>query len=425
MADVIVELGPWPLGVNNVDDAHTPAFQPATPEKPAPAFLRAADNVDVDRSGGYQRRQGRTKRMELTDGHSGISIGGMLLVVDHGELKQVFPDYSTKTLVAGLGPDELSYAEAGGVVYWSNGDMVGRIQGGQASCWGLRACGPPTLTLTAGNLRAGRYLVATTVVVDEIESGSRGATAIDVPENCGILVDPHDEDPLADTIEIYCSDCNGSALFWMREGSTLINQVGTSTDLFDGLGAYPPPAGQIVRAYNGRILVAAGSVLYWSEPLAYHRFHVETDFQMFSSPIVLLEPMTDGFYLAVEDGATYWVAGAGPENWSPVVINNRPVCSGQALRLPGRKLPWAQTEAICAVWGTADGWAVGLPNGTVKYPTDGRIAVDTHTKATLAYREEGGLRQILMSLRDKSSISHFGIGDTASAVVYKADGSIQ
>jgi hypothetical protein len=265
---------------------------------------------------------------------------------------------------------------------------------------------------------------------DGVESGVRGSAVIDVPEDgYGIAVTPRGVDPDADTLHVYCSGPNRGDLFWVKSvpvgTEIVVDQVDVSTDLFDGMGAYPPPPGQIVRAFNGRILVASGATLYWSEPLAYHRFQIETDFQMFQAPIVLLEPMADGFYVAVENGPTWWVAGDDPANWRPRELTSRPVCQGAALRLPGHKVPWAQTGEMVAIWGTADGWAAGLPSGVLRFPTDSRIAMDTHTKATMAYREEDGLRQILMSLRDKTMTSRLGASDRASAVVYKADGTVQ
>lgn len=410
------------LGVNTVDDPKSERFQSGD----SSAFLRHAENVDVDRTGGYRRRQGRTKRLALTDAHSAFAIGGRILLVDDGALQWVDPHgLTTQPLVTGLGTHEVSYAALGGEVYWSNGSQCGRVSGDEATFWGLTPCGPPTLALTTGSLRAGRYLVATTVTVNGIESGSRGATAIDVPDQGGILVTPTDVDPWAEALQLYCSDPDHSDLFWVKEGSALIDQVGVSTDLLDGLGASPPPPGQLVRAFNGRLLVASGATLYWSEPLAPHRFRLDTDFQMFTAPIVLLEPMPDGFYVAVEQGPTWWVGGDDPANWRPREISARPVCGGSALRLPGNKLPWAQTTEIVAIWGTADGWACGLPGGVVQYPTEGRLAMDPSAKATLAYREEDGLRQILMSLREQTGASRLGASDRTSATIIKADGTIQ
>jgi hypothetical protein len=128
-----------------------------------------------------------------------------------------------------------------------------------------------------------------------------------------------------------------------------------------------------------------------------------------------------GFYLAVANGDTLWVAGDDPATWKPTIVDTAAVAEGMALVLPARKLPWLQMDSDLpvAVWATADGPAVGLPGGTVRHPTDGRVAMDTNAKATLAYREQDGLRQVLLSLRDKTANSQLGMADHATVTVIK------
>ena len=46
--------------------------------------------------------------------------------------------------------------------------------------------------------------------------------------------------------------------------------------------------------------------------------------------------------------------------------------------------------------------------------------MDANKKATLLYREEDGLAQILLNLREKQITSRFGMGDRVDATVIKA-----
>jgi hypothetical protein len=427
-----LNIGPWPLGVNNVDSQRARAFQPAMQPGDKPPMLREADNLDLDRNGFLKSRVGRTKALTLTSAHSAVSVGGHLLLVDDGALKLVIPGgtYQTETLATGLGPAEVSYAALGGDVFWSSENANGRITNGQAAFWGLDACAPPSLSPSAsGALRAGRYLVAVTVEANGIESGCRGSSLVTLTETGGISVSIVGIDSNATSMNVYVSDTDGKDLFWVRNQPIVqnftVDQVGISLDLLDGLGVYPPPKGQIVREFKGRLLVAAGSTLYWSGALEPHRFRLGSDLQMFQSRIVLLEPTIDGFYVACEAGPTWFVQGDDPDNWRPMEVATIPVCEGSALRIEGSKLPWAQTDALCVVWATRDGWAAGQPGGIIKYPTSGRIAMDTNAKASLVFREEGGLRQILLAARDKTALGRFGATDRATATVIKADGTIQ
>ncbi len=433
-----IDLKVSPLGVDNVSDARSEVFQPPMQPGDKPALLREANNVDVDRYGKLTRRNGRIKLADLTDGHSGTSNGGMMMLVDGGDLKRGHPNGELTTLVSGVGSTEISYCEAGGLVFWLNEQHTGCIVDGALAFWGLASPDAPGLAEVGGNLPPGKYMVALTVEARlrpgldwYIESGCHAQAArITVGENAGIqITSTTNIDPRAASINIYCTEPNGRDLFWVDMvdiGAPLyINAVSKSLDLCDGLGAYPPPTGQIVREFSGRILVASGSTLYWSEPLAYHRFHLGSDLQTFPSRIVLLEPQIDGFYVACEDSATWFVAGTDPDEWRPIEVANLPTCEGEAIRVEGHKVPWAQTDAEVVAWATKDGWAAGLPGGIVKFPTSGRIAMDTHAKATMAFREQDGLRQLLLSMRDKRAASRFGATDRAVATVIKADGTIQ
>jgi hypothetical protein len=425
-------LGPWVLGVNNVDSQRSPVFQPSSGPNAKPTMLRKADNLDLDRNGFLRSRVGRTKILSLTNAHSACSINNMILLVDNGILKRInLNDLSqVETLVTGLGNEEVSYTSIGQEVFWSNKNKKGRISNGLATFWGLNACVPPAVQAnSSGSLRAGRYLVALTVEANGIESGCTGSSLVTLPSDGGIAVSVVGIDSNATSINVYISDTDGDSLFWATNipvcSSFQIEQTGVSLELLDGIGIYPPPEGHIIREFNGRLLVAVDSVLYWSGALEPHRFRIGSDLQLFPSRIVMLESSVDGFYISCENGATWFVRGDDPDAWQPTKVSTVPVCEGAALKVEGHKIPWAQTDSLVVVWATKDGWAAGLPGGTIKYPTHGRIAMDTNAKATLAFREENSLQQILLSMRDKTAIGRFGATDRATATIIKADGTIQ
>ncbi|MGB5834137.1 MAG: hypothetical protein WBG92_19420, partial [Thiohalocapsa sp.] len=62
----------------------------------------------------------------------------------------------------------------------------------------------------------------------------------------------------------------------------------------------------------------------------------------------------------------------------------------------------------------------GLPGGQLRYLTDGRVAMPDYGKASLAFREENGLRQVLLSLREQRGGSRLASTDTAECEVIKA-----
>jgi hypothetical protein len=75
---------------------------------------------------------------------------------------------------------------------------------------------------------------------------------------------------------------------------------------------------------------------------------------------------------------------------------------------------------MVSVWATADGFVAGMNNGRLVHLTEDVVAMDANKKATLLYREEDGLAQILLNLREKQITSRFGMGDRVDATVIKA-----
>jgi hypothetical protein len=272
---------------------------------------------------------------------------------------------------------------------------------------------------------AGQYMVALTCEADGIESGARYAETITLTETAGIAISQITSNIYAQYINIYVTSTNGKDLYWAKRISVAttatVADLPESTDVLDSMHFYPPPQGaRIVRLFKGRLLVVAGKALYWSQPLAPHWFDLSKDVQLFAEEPRLVETVADGFYLA-EGDRTWWVAGDDPSTWQPTLVDNTPVCSGRALRLPGRKIPALETTAMVVVWVTASGPVVGLPGGLVAHLTDRTLAINPNQNATLSYREENGLSQILMNLKDKTASSGFGATDRATCTVTKAN----
>ena len=133
----------------------------------------------------------------------------------------------------------------------------------------------------------------------------------------------------------------------------------------------------------------------------------------------MIAPLDGGFYVGTEQ-EVYWVQGDDPENWSPKLVDHRPALEGKTLLIDSRKIPSLQTTGVVRVWASTDGAAVGLPGGAVRHLTDGVLSTDPHKYATIAYREDRSLRQILMGLREKVSTTNFGASDTATCRIVRA-----
>ncbi len=95
-------------------------------------YLKTAINVDIDDNRMLHRRPGREKVYSGTPrcfwprANIGISFA---LFLEGTNLKQLNPDYTTKTLLTGLDPDsDMDFVYVNGRVYYTNGTLIGYIK---------------------------------------------------------------------------------------------------------------------------------------------------------------------------------------------------------------------------------------------------------------------------------------------------------
>lgn len=350
-------------------------------ERFGPGDLARADNVNLDATGKLSRRAGRTKVL-AGDAHSLWAHGDLCLFASGDALRRLHPDYTSEVLRTGLTAGaRISYCAVNGRTYWSNGFETGVIEQGRARSWGLAS---PTAQGTAhaviGHLPAGTYQWAVTYLRDDgQESGTAVAGRIDLAsDNAGIYFDdlPVSADAGVAAKVLYLSECNGAVLY---EATTLLPAATTTMVIAPGNAALPlqtqflqaPPAGQIVAYYRGRLFVASGNILYYSEPHAFEHFDLR-HYLPFDGPITLVAPLEHdqkGGLAVATDTETMWLAGNSPEDFTHTPLAAEGAVPGTLTYVPGTlvgdgklgadEFPmWLGTAGVCLA--TLDGQLVNL-----------------------------------------------------------------
>lgn len=364
------------------------------PAKRDGADLAVAVNVDIDQSGAVARRAGYT----LAAAGAAHSLwadptGTSCFVVQGGALKRLNADYSTTALRQLAGTGRVSYCAVNGLVYYTNGEDSGVVEHGADRSWGLPPPAPPGVTAAGGGaLPAGRYqFTMTHVRADGQESGAPLARIVDVAADGGALVFTLAQAPPdVAARRLYLSTPNGETLY-----QALVCGPGAGTARYDRdttelavplatalLG--PPPAGQLVAYYRGRVWVAVGDTLYPSEPYAYELFNYRNYLQ-FDSRITLLAPLVDkesadgapvhsGFFVGTDTSCGVLV-GSAPDDFSYVPKTDYGAVLGALDYVDGalfydktigaRTLPmWLSTAGIC----------IGRPDMEIENPTRTRYS---------------------------------------------------
>lgn len=388
MPDTPYTIRGWPSGMNNV----LPDYELPRNDKDIQTALRNAVNVDVLDSGRVRRRSGITQRIS-GDTHSLFASGNTAYAAINDYLCNIATDYTSTQLKAVSPNRRISYVDTGEAVYYANGLEKGRLINGAWYRWGVEApTAPPTMTATAGALGIGRYMaVCTFIDTNGQESGCGSAGVISLTGIGGItfgLPQPIDSSGVL-AIRLYMTSANDDVLY-----SAVDLAVGTTT--FTILSAPTPGLAletqfmreflpcELLEYYHGRIYGAHGNILWHTQPYRYGLYRPSQDYIQFPAPITMIAAVDDGMYVAADQ--TYWMPGAGPEDFAIFPVLQYTAAQGSMSRMP---------DAQHVVWFSSAGLVMAAPGGVVKMVQEPNVRTASSTKGTTVYVEQNGVKKIL------------------------------
>lgn len=379
-------------GLNN----RRPDFKLATKDA---SFVRAAVNADITAEGTAKRREGYELVLAGVDCHSFWSDGEDAFFVDGQNLNELTGLPTTAiatTLRSDLVPGRpVSYAKAPDGIYYSNGLVLGRIVAGA-----LKEPAPPRLAVTpgvvamaGGALPAGRYSVCFTLVdADGKEGGSTAPEQVEVPAGglirCSSLPAAFPAGVAA--LSIYMSDLNAA----LPLRAAVLTVPALTHDLLgmasggrcQTLLLSPMPAGDIVRYHRGRLLTAAGSTLFISEPFMLGLFNPSRGYLRFAADISIVEPCEGGLWVCADQ--TYWIAG---DITATSLVSVLPYGA-----VPGTSV--ALTDKKQVSWMSPRGLVIADAVGAAVNVQKDNVAINPAAAGATLHRERDGMQQIVSSL---------------------------
>lgn len=161
------------------------------------------------------------------------------------------------------------------------------------------------------------------------------------------------------------------AVWRVREGvCTQVSTANRDPDDFDDALA-PLPGGQWLEYWNGRLLVARGAVLVFSQPLRYGTYNPMTDYIALGRQIEWVAPLETGIYVGTID-KVYWIDGTQPSEFRVREVAGKSA-PGMAAVVPAEALG-RSGAARYAVFFTPSGFAVGDASGAIEHPQAERFA---------------------------------------------------
>lgn len=135
------------------------------------------------------------------------------------------------------------------------------------------------------------------------------------------------------------------------------------------------PPGHIITYFNGRIYVAQENILYFSDPMAFHRCFLEQNFIMFPEFITMVAPTVDGIWISADK--TYFINGGEPAEFQLIEKAQEKVLFGSNQQIPETMVNTyaLQMNGKLNIWTSSQGIRIGGQSGQLRFITDTRYSM--------------------------------------------------
>lgn len=407
-----IKLEGFPGGVDNTSNEYAVDAE----------FLRQAENVELTDDGKIRRRQGYEQVYAGTNVHGFFANDDLMLVADSGTLYRLYPDGATEPLVSGLTPNRVAFAEAAGSVYWSDGVRTGWLIGGDVpSSWGLPLPPIPSVSAAVGGaLPEGVYTVGLAFESGPgVRSGVNILPGVQVPSGGRITIPALPSASDVSRVIVYLSEPGGEVLYeagWGYPGASFVLSTPARGPVAEYILHDPPPPGEMIEPFNGRMYIADGQVLWYTPPLNYHLVDKANGFYMFPSEIKVLIAVQDTLFVVADK--TYALVGSDPENVKLVVAHDHTGVKYTGALVPSSALSLEGVSGVVAMWYGERSPMLGLPGGQVMLLAD-KFAAGKYEEGATLFKQQDGASTLLTSLSRKDQDAPVAVGDSVSTTVIR------
>ena len=356
-----VNIGPWIKGIQNLYD---PAMTPK-------GCVVEADNVLIESDGSVTPRAGYAP--VTTNVHSLFKHNGIAYGLYNGLVCELFT--STARPLSNIVVDgKVTWGVLNDEPVFTNTSILARISGKQVKLLGVEMPVPATPSVASPTLplQAPTSEYAISFVNEDGEEGplSPLGSAFLPPTEATVVGTRIYATTVTSTYEAGVeSSVTGGTLYLVgSSGAAGANSaIGTPAETMNKARM---PGGHFVRYWRGRLLVARGRTLYFSDPLRYGLYDQSRGFVTFEAKIDFIESIETGIFVALRGIGVIFLAGDTPERWERRVADVVPAQPGTSGLVPTAlmDLKLQQKPEWVAVWFTDKGFALGLPSGNVMYP---------------------------------------------------------
>lgn len=392
---------------------------------------RSAVNVDIDSSGQVGVRQGYAPSIVGNNFHSAwyAAQRGWLLTGKGTGLHIVDVGTATTTLLRITNSSTpFSYTEYNGNLYAVNaaGLLWSRSGSNTVDPCGVASPTPPVATPTSvGGLAAGKYSVAiSTIDAYGEESAMTQVQRVEVPAPGGGIQLTGLPSVTGGRVAIYVTTTNGDVLYLyaIPSGTLSSHLVSGVPDGFpmDNVMLQPFPGGRFVRWHNGRLYVASGSTLYYSEALRPHLTRLDTNFIQFSGAISFVEAVQGGIFVGDARGV-WFLDGGDPTKFVMKRVASCIPVVGSSVVMPSEHFDpkVVQTNLPVAVWLSTSGYTVGTAVGDIIELNYDTIRIPLGLVGNTTFSIRNGRKQLTTLMSPYASAYGLAIDSAGGAPVFE------
>lgn len=379
-----------------------------------PGFTRESLNFDHPPGGQLALRAGYEEAYAGTAVHGVLALGHRLLIADGAALIELDTNTnSTRALRAIPAVGGLAGAVLNGELFFCTADEALRYDGSTVREWGVPVPPPiaqPTVAATGALLRGAYQYTATFINAQGEEGGAVYADLFTVGTEGSAATFTLPEPPAGGRVRLYLSTVDGTTMYAAGERTTAGTLHVTAAPGDDApLGtefAKPPPVGTLVTAYNGVLLVAAGSTVWVTSPLQPHLTYPSRAFFEYPAPVSVLQAVAAGVYVGAD--TVYWLTGADTIQPTQVPIQ------GAIAPVPGTG---ASTRDGRAAWMTQYGPVLGDAAGRVEFLTRDNYVPTVASRGASGAVEHNGASMVVTTMRGIPQKNSLQAGDFFDAEI--------
>lgn len=247
----------------------------------------------------------------------------------------------------------------------------------------------PFVMADSGSMPAGTYGAAVAWLRGTQESAPSSITFAEVGDAGALSVTlPMCMDASVTGARLYLTRQNGGEL--LLAGDYPLASPSIHLPLLPDLGRpaqfrhlSPMPTGKYLKYWRGRLLIANGNVLRWSEALAYHLHDERHGFVQMPQRITFVQPVDGGIWVGQVDHVAF-LAGAEPGALSLSRKASRAPIPGSAILVPAEVVGTNASPggSPVAVWLAENGYVMGTSGGDLAEVHAGVMAGITGQRGT-------------------------------------------